>query len=328
MKGKLTRKKRLWFFETMYTIRKFEEAVRELFSLGLIRGSTHVYIGEEAVAAGACGTLNTDDYIVSTHRGHGHCIAKGGRLSPMMAELLGKETGYCKGKGGSMHIADPHIGILGAVGIVGSGIPLAIGAALTSKTLKEGKVVVSFFGDGASNNGTFHECLNMASLWKLPIVFICENNLYAITVSCERSTSVTDIADRAAGYGMPGVVADGNDVEQIYGVTSEAVENARKGGGPTLIEAKTYRHEGHWIGDPQVYRSKKEVSDWKKNDPIEKYERKLKVQKTATGRELKDIKARVDRELAAAIEFARESKPLSEDLVTDDIFSQVTYGTG
>jgi TPP-dependent pyruvate/acetoin dehydrogenase alpha subunit len=305
----------------MYAIRMFEEAVRELFSVGLIRGSTHVYIGEEAVAAGACGTLNSDDYIVSTHRGHGHCIAKGGELKPMMAELLGKETGYCKGKGGSMHIADPDIGILGAVGIVGSGIPLAIGAALTSKTLKKGKVVVSFFGDGASNNGTFHECLNMASLWKLPIVFVCENNLYAITVSCERSTSVKDIADRAVGYGMPGRIVDGNDVEEVYRTALDAVENARKGAGPTLIEAKTYRHEGHWIGDPQVYRSKAEVSGWKKNDPIEKYEKKLKRQKIATGKILSDIKAKVDRQLSAAIEFARESSPLSVDKVTDDIFS-------
>jgi TPP-dependent pyruvate/acetoin dehydrogenase alpha subunit len=238
-----------------------------------------------------------------------------------MAELLGKETGYCKGKGGSMHIADPDIGILGAVGIVGSGIPLAIGAALTSKYLKEGKVAVSFFGDGASNNGTFHECLNMASLWKLPIVFMCENNLYAITVSCKRSTSVTDIADRATGYGMPGKIVDGNDVEEVYRVTADAVKNARQGGGPTLIEAKTYRHEGHWIGDPQVYRSKKEVSDWKKNDPIEKYEKKLTGKKTTTAKKLSDIKAKVDKELAEAITFARESSPLPAHKVTDDIYS-------
>ncbi|GAG79472.1 unnamed protein product, partial [marine sediment metagenome] len=203
---KISKDKKIEFFSKMYTIRRFEEKVRELFSLGLIRGSTHVYIGEEATAVGVCGTLKKDDYIVSTHRGHGHCIAKGGKLKSMMAELLGKETGYCKGKGGSMHIADPGIGILGAVGIVGSGIPLAVGAALSSKYLKEGKVAVSFFGDGASNNGTFHECLNLASIWKLPMIFVCENNLYAITVSCARSTSVKDIADRAKGYSMPGII--------------------------------------------------------------------------------------------------------------------------
>lgn len=305
----------------MYTIRRFEENVKELFSLGLIRGSTHVYIGEEAVAAGVCGTLTRDDYIVSTHRGHGHCIAKGGELKPMMAELLGKKTGYCKGKGGSMHIADPGIGILGAVGIVGSGIPLALGAALTSKYLKDGKVAVSFFGDGASNNGTFHECLNLASVWKLPVVFICENNLYAITVSCQRSTSVENIASRAEGYGMPGAIVDGNDVEEIYRVAGKAVENARNGKGPTLIEVKTYRQEGHWIGDPQVYRSKKEVSDWKKKDPIERYGSILIKEKVTTGKKLSNIKNNIDKELKEAVGFAKKSKFLSKDKVMDDIYS-------
>ncbi|MES0341897.1 MAG: thiamine pyrophosphate-dependent dehydrogenase E1 component subunit alpha [Candidatus Humimicrobiaceae bacterium] len=318
---KISKDKKIEFFSNMYAIRRFEESVRELFSLGLIRGSTHVYIGEEAVAAGVCGALRREDYIVSTHRGHGHCIAKGGKLAPMMAELMGKETGYCKGKGGSMHIADPEIGILGAVGIVGSGLPLAVGAALSSKNLKEDKVAVSFFGDGASNQGTFHECLNLASVWKLPIVFVCENNLYAITVSCKRSTSVEDIADRAAGYGIPGVVIDGNNVEEVYRATSMAVEGARKGGGPTLIEAKTYRQEGHWIGDPQVYRNKKEVAYWKKLDPIEIYEVLLINEKVVTKEKLLGIKKDVDKELKEAVDFARESKFLSTDKVTDDIFS-------
>ncbi len=227
----LTKKLKLEFLKKMIVIRKFEEKVRELFSLGLIRGSTHVYIGEEAVAVGACGALKADDYIVSTHRAHGHCLAKGGKLNPMMAELLGKETGYCKGKGGSMHIADFDSGNLGAVGIVGSGLPIAIGAALSSKILKEGKVTISFFGDGASNNGTFHECLNLASIWKLPVVFICENNLYAITVSSVRSTSVKNIADRAKGYSIPGAVVNGNDIEEVLRVTRDAVRLARDGGG-------------------------------------------------------------------------------------------------
>jgi len=307
------------FFSQMYTIRRFEEKVRELFSLGLIRGSTHVYIGEEAVAVGACGALNTDDYIVSTHRGHGHCIAKGGKLKPMMAELLGKETGYCKGKGGSMHIADPEIGILGAVGIVGSGIPLAIGASLSSKYLDDNRVCVSFFGDGASNNGTFHECINLASVWKLPTVFICENNLYAITVSCARSTSVKDIADRAKGYGIPGKIVDGNNVEEVYRATRKAVDDAKSGKGPTLIEAKTYRHEGHWIGDPQVYRDKSEVSEWKKKDPIERYESVL-LKEVINRKKLSNLKKELDEELEEAVEFARKSKFLSKEKVMDDIY--------
>ncbi len=317
----IAKNKKIEFFSTMYTIRRFEEKVRELFSLGLIRGSTHVYIGEEAIAAGVCGTLKRDDYIVSTHRGHGHCIAKGGELKPMMAELLGKETGYCKGKGGSMHIADPEIGILGAVGIVGSGLPLAIGAALTSKYLKEKKVCVSFFGDGASNQGTFHECLNLASVWKLPVVFLCENNLYAITVSCERSTSVRDIAKRAKGYNMPGIVVDGNDVEEVYSVAKKAVDDARDGKGPSLIEAKTYRQEGHWIGDPQVYRKKKEVSNWKKKDPIDRYESTLLKEKVVSKKKLSDIKRKLDEKLDEAVEFAKESNFLDKDKVLEDIYS-------
>jgi TPP-dependent pyruvate/acetoin dehydrogenase alpha subunit len=317
----ISKDKKLEFYSSMYTIRRFEESVRELFTLGLIRGSTHVYIGEEAVAAGACGALGTEDYIVSTHRGHGHCLAKGGKLEPMMAELLGKATGYCKGKGGSMHIADPSIGILGAVGIVGSGLPLAVGAALSSKTLGNGRVTIAFFGDGASNQGTFHECLNLASVLKLPIVFICENNLYAITVACSRSTSVADIADRAAGYNMPGVIVDGNDVEEVYRVTKTAVDDARAGGGPTLIEAKTYRQEGHWIGDPQVYRKKGEVEDWIKKDPIKAYGKILTERGTFTTEELKDIRAKVDKELEKAIDKAKKDDFLSPDKVTEDVYS-------
>ena len=318
---KLTKKLKLEFLEKMVVIRKFEEKVRELFSMGLIRGSTHVYIGEEAVAVGACAALNADDYIVSTHRGHGHCLAKGGKLNPMMAELLGKETGYCKGKGGSMHIADFDSGNLGAEGIVGSGLPIAIGAALSSKILKEGKVVISFFGDGASNNGTFHECLNLASIWKLPIVFICENNLYAITVSTERSTAVKNIVDRAKGYNMPGAMVNGNNVEEVLKVTRDAVKLARNGGGPTLIEAKTYRHEGHWIGDPQVYRAKKEVEEWKIRDPIYLYKEKLKKEKIITEDEFKKLNKKVQEEINMSEKFARESKELDVSKVTEDIYA-------
>ena len=320
-KDNISKKLKISFLEKMYTIRRFEEKVRELFSLGLIRGSTHVYIGEEAVAVGACSALRKDDYIVSTHRGHGHCIAKGGELKPMMAELLGRETGYCKGKGGSMHIADVEKGVLGAVGIVGSGLPIATGAALSSKYFKNGRVTISFFGDGASNQGTFHECLNLASIWKLPIVFICENNMFAITVPAKKSTSVKDISDRAAGYGIPGIVVDGNDVEDVYYIASSAVDRARKGRGPTLIEAKTYRHEGHWIGDPQVYRSKKELKDWKERDPIRLYSQKLIDSKIITKKDFTSIKNKINTEVDRAEDYARKSSYLPKSKVLDDIYS-------
>jgi len=309
------------FLEKMYTIRRFEEKVKELFSIGLIRGSTHVYIGEEAVAVGACSALDKDDNIVSTHRGHGHCIAKGAELKPMMAELLGKETGYCKGKGGSMHIADLDKGILGAVGIVGSGLPIAVGSALSSKYLNNNKVTVSFFGDGASNQGTFHECLNLAAIWKLPIIFICENNSYAITVHACYSTACANIADRAAGYNMPALIVDGNDVEKIYLSVKEASDNARNGGGPVLIEAKTYRYEGHWIGDPQVYRDKSEVDLWKKKDPINTYKNKLINENIIAEKDYLTIIDRINKLVDEAIEFGKNSDFLSIDKVMDDIYT-------
>ena len=309
------------FLEKMYTIRRFEEKVKELFSIGLIRGSTHVYIGEEAVAVGACSALDKDDNIVSTHRGHGHCIAKGAQLKPMMAELLGKETGYCKGKGGSMHIADLDKGILGAVGIVGSGLPIAVGSALSSKYLNNNKVTISFFGDGASNQGTFHECLNLAAIWKLPIIFICENNSYAITVHACYSTACANIADRAAGYNMPALIVDGNDVEKIYLSVKEASDNARNGGGPVLIEAKTYRYEGHWIGDPQVYRDKSEVDLWKKKDPINTYKNKLINENIIAEKDYLTIIDRINKLVDEAIEFGKNSDFLSIDKVMDDIYT-------
>ncbi len=321
MSEKITTKQRVNFFKQMYTIRKFEEKVKELLPLGLIRGATHVYIGEEAIAVGACGALKEDDYIVSTHRGHGHCIAKGGRLKPMMAELLGKETGYCKGKGGSMHIANVDCGMLGASGVVASGIPIATGAAFSSKFLENGKVTISFFGDGASNNGTFHECLNLASIWKLPIIFICENNGYAITVPAKISTSVKDIATRAAGYDMPGVIVDGKDVEQIYMAVSTAAARARDGKGPTLIEAKTYRFEGHWIGDPQVYRQKEEVQCQINCDHLPIYEKKLVKENIMSEPDMENIKKEIENELEEAVRFAKESAFLDVSKVTDDIFS-------
>ena len=256
-------------YASMYKIRRFEQEAVKLFHNKELPGWLHSYIGEEAVAVGVCASLNRDDYITSTHRGHGHCIAKGADLKRMMAELYGKETGYCKGKGGSMHIADFSIGILGANGIVGGGIPIATGTALASQYLEDGRVTVCFFGDGASNQGGFHESLNLASLWKLPVVYVCENNLYAETTPQADHQPIRDIADRAKSYNMPGVIVDGNDVFAVYEKANKAVERARAGRGPTLIECKTYRYRGHWEGDPEVYRTKEEVKEWKKRSPKE-----------------------------------------------------------
>jgi pyruvate dehydrogenase E1 component alpha subunit len=309
------------FLEKMYTIRRFEEKVRELFSLGLIRGSTHVYIGEEAVAVGACAALKETDYIVSTHRGHGHCIAKGAALRPMMAELLGRQTGYCKGRGGSMHIADFDIGILGAVGIVGSGLPIAVGAALSAKYQGQDRITISFFGDGASNQGTFHECLNLASIWNLPIIFLCENNCYAITVPASYSTSCTNIADRAQGYNMDSHIVDGSDVEAVYRAALKAAASIKKSLRPALIEAKTYRYEGHWIGDPQVYRKKEEVEAWRKKDPIIAYRDKLIKEKVINESFYKEMTARVDSEIEDAVQFAKDSPFPAVSSATDDIYT-------
>src|SRR5574337_719848 len=233
----------LSMYRMMVTIRRFEETLRDLFFQGQIPGFVHVSIGEEAVPTGVCAALTAADYITTTHRGHGHMLAKGGELKPMMAELFGKRTGYCKGKGGSMHIVSYDLGILGANGIVGGGIPIATGAALASSFRGNSVVAVSFFGDGASNEGTFHESLNLAALWKLPVIYICQNNGYAGFTATQDSTAVKDIASRAQGYGIPGVIVDGNDVLAVYDATRTAVARAKRGEGPTVIEAKAYRWE-------------------------------------------------------------------------------------
>ncbi|MCL5986901.1 MAG: thiamine pyrophosphate-dependent dehydrogenase E1 component subunit alpha, partial [Actinobacteria bacterium] len=278
-------------------------------------------MGEEAVAVGACANLSREDLIVSTHRGHGHCIAKGADIKAMMAELLGKATGCCKGKGGSMHIAEVDVGILGASGIVASGIPVAVGAAFSQKYKNTGRVVISFFGDGATNNGAFHESLNLASIWKLPIVFICENNLYAITVPASISTSVRDIAIRATSYSIPGVIADGNDVEDVYHKVSEAVRLAKSGSGPSLIEAKTYRHEGHWVGDQKVYRTRKEEQQWYEKDPVTLYSNKLIAENLLSSSELDEIYSRIGNKISDAEAFAKDS-PFPDKLeVYKDIYT-------
>ncbi|MZQ98991.1 MAG: pyruvate dehydrogenase (acetyl-transferring) E1 component subunit alpha [Acidaminobacter sp.] len=305
----------------MNQIRWFELKAQSLFEQNKLRGSVHLYAGEEAVAAGVCALLRDEDYITSTHRGHGHCIAKGARLDFAMAELMGKATGYCKGRSGSMHIADFTKGNLGANAIVGGGIPIATGAALAAKLKGTDQVAVSFFGDGASNEGTFHESLNMAAVWKLPIVFVCENNGFGISVPVSQSTSVENISVRSVGYNMPGITVDGNDVYAVYEAAEAAISRAKAGDGPTLIECKTYRHLGHWTGDPQVYRSKSEVDDWKENkDPIKKFREKLIEEGTFTADELDAIEHAAIKEADEAAEFAIQSPEPDPAHVMDDVF--------
>lgn len=295
-------------YRTMVRIRAFETKAEELFLQGKLLGFIHLYIGEEAIATGAIANLRKDDYITSTHRGHGHMIAKGASTERMMAELYGKETGYCKGKGGSMHIADVSIGVLGANGEVAGGLPIAVGAGMGLKMEKKDAVVVCFFGDGASNRGAFHEALNWASIFKLPIVFLNENNQFASTERVTETTSVVDISDRAVGYGIPGVSVDGNDVIAVYEIVKEAVNRARNSGGPSLIEAKTYRLKGHFVGDPMLYRSPKEADEYWLSDPILKFEKKLVEMGMMSESEKKKIWDNAEAEIKNAVGFAEASK--------------------
>ena len=308
----------LSLFRTMLKIRHFEKRVERLFLDGEIPGFVHLYIGEEAIAAGVCANLRKDDYITSTHRGHGHTIAKGADLKPMMAELFGKATGYCHGKGGSMHIADFSIGMLGANGVVGGGIPLAVGAALASKVKGSKQVAVAFFSDGATNRGTFHEGLNMASIWKLPVVFVCENNQWASTASSKEMLSVEDVAQRASAYAIPGITADGNDVLEVHRLSREAIERARNGDGPTLLEFKTFRIKGHFVGDPELYRRKEEVEEWMKKEPIERFKKYLYENGYLAKEDEQLIENSILNEIEEAVEFARSSPfPVPEDALTD-----------
>ncbi len=317
----ITNEQMLAMYTNMKKIRMFEERVAELFAEGKIPGFVHLYIGEEAVATGVCATLRDSDYISSTHRGHGHLISKGGDLKLMMAELFGKKTGYCKGKGGSMHIADVELGILGANGIVGGGPPLATGAALAAHYQGKDDVAVCFFGDGAANQGTTHEAMNMATCWKLPVIFVNENNLYGISSCTTNSMCVGDIADRASAYDMPGVVVDGNDVMAVYEAASEAVKRARQGEGPSLVECKTYRQRGHFEGDPDVYRDEAEVAEWKAKDPIPRFERKLLELNALTQEKIEEIKNTVENQLAEAVGFAEESPFPDPSELTEDVYT-------
>jgi len=297
----------LLMYEQMLKIRHFENRVKDLFAGGELPGFVHLYLGEEAVASGACAALQDGDYITSTHRGHGHIIAKGGEMKYMMAELFGKATGYNKGKGGSMHIACPELGVLGANGIVGAGIPLATGAALAAKYRKSGQVVICFFGDGASNEGMFHESLNIAGAFDLPVIYVCENNLYAVGTRQSEVRKVEDIADRATGYGMPGLVIDGNDVIAVYEAVKEAVSRARAGEGPTLIECKTYRWRGHFEGEVDNYRLPEEIKAWIKREPLAPYRKLLLDQGVLNEEKAQAMEQRVIAELEEAVGFARQS---------------------
>jgi len=310
----------LAIYGKMLEIRYFEERVGALWRRGMLPGSVHLYVGEEAVAVGVCINLRQDDYVTSTHRGHGHLLAKGGNMSKLMAELYGKKDGYCRGKGGSMHAAAFDIRMIGANPIVGAGIPIAAGLGLSIKMRKTDQVCACFFGDGASNQGTFHEGINFAAIWKLPVVFVCENNLYGVSVPVSKSTPVVDIASRAVGYGIPGKVVDGMDVLAISDTAAEAVERARKGLGPTLLECKTYRYEGHSRGDPAfgVYRTRDEVEAWKKRDPIEKLRQHLVSSGYITLEQDQEIRDSIASAVEEAVRFAEESPyPPLEDALRD-----------
>ncbi len=313
--------KLLWMYTNMLKIRRFEEKVGEFFAAGKIPGFVHLYIGEEAVATGVCAHLRKDDYITSTHRGHGHLISKGGDLKLMMAELFGKRTGYCKGKGGSMHIADVDLGILGANGIVGGGPPIATGAALAAKYRGTDGVAVCFLGDGASNQGTFHEGVNLASIWKLPAIFVVENNMYGISLPQTRSMRVQDIADRAAAYDIPGFVVDGNDVIAVYEAAGEAIQRARAGEGPALIECKTYRYRGHFEGDPMVYRTREEEEMWRAKDPISRFETKLMEMGVLNEAQAREINERILAQVEEAVRFAEESPWPAPEEVLEDVYT-------
>jgi pyruvate dehydrogenase E1 component alpha subunit len=307
-------------YSIMLKIRHFEEKVEALVGAGKIKGFAHLYVGQEAIATGVCAALKDTDYITSTHRGHGHLIAKGGDIKLMMAELFGKNTGYCKGKGGSMHIANLDLGILGANGIVGAGPPIAVGAGLAEQIRGTGGVSITFFGDGASNQGTVHEAMNLASIWGLPVIFVAEYNGYGEFTCQADHQCIESITERAQGYHIPGVSVDGNDVIAVYNAANEAVQNARAGKGPTVLECKTYRIKGHHVLDPAVYRNKEEVDAWQTEDkdPILRFEKQLLEKKILNQSQREDAEASIKHMIEQAVKFAEESpEPAIEDLLVD-----------
>jgi TPP-dependent pyruvate/acetoin dehydrogenase alpha subunit len=307
-----------YMYTKMFTIRAFEEKIEALFSAGEIPGFVHLYTGQEACAVGVCANLKKEDYITSSHRGHGHCIAKGGEVPKMMAELFGKKTGYNKGKGGSMHLAYPKIGILGANGINAAGLPIAVGAALSSKLQKNGRVAVAFFGDGASNQGTFHESVNLAATLNLPAVFVCENNQFAVGTHITEATKVSDIAKRAAAYGIPSKTIDGMNIISVYNAAKEFIHHAKEGNGPSLLELKTWRFKAHFQGEPATYRSKEEENSWLKKDPLHVAREIFNTIGLLNNSEITQIENAVHEEMNQAVNFARSSPdPEPEDALID-----------
>ncbi len=320
-----TKQQLLDFFRRMLMIRQFElRAINERRN-GLIPGFIHSCVGQEATAVGACAALRPSDVITSTHRGHGHLLAKGGEPKLMMAELAARSTGYCGGKGGSLHMTDFDLGILGANGIVAGGIPMASGAALAFKMRGEDRVALAFFGDGAVNEGAFHEAANLAGLWQLPIIFFCENNLYGEGTPQSKQSPVADLSIRAEGYAFPGVIVDGNDVLAVVEATQAAVERARAGQGPTFVEGKTYRYRGHYEGDPMVYRTKEEMAEWRQRDPISTFRQRLLEAGVAAEAELDAIEAAVQAELDEAVEFAANSPQPQPESALEGVYGD-THG--
>jgi pyruvate dehydrogenase E1 component alpha subunit len=322
MKLDLKKEEYLSLYETMVRIRTFEEAAKRLMLEGRLGGFLHLYSGEEAIAAGVCGELGDADCICSTHRGHGHIIAKGGNTGRMMAELYGKEKGYSQGKGGSMHIADIEIGIIGANGIVGACMPIANGVAFALRYKRKDAVSVAFFGDGATNRGTFHEALNLASTWKLPTVFVCENNGFGMSTPPSRATNIKNLSERAAAYGIPGVTIDGNDPVAVKEAAREAIERAKAQEGPSLVECVTWRHHGHYIGDPAPYKDPKTQEFWlsPEKDPISRFESRLDAKGIATSDELSAIKAKAQAEIEAAIAFAESGADPAPEALTENVY--------
>lgn len=305
----------------MYQIRHFENETEQFIIRGMIHGTCHLYTGEEATAVGAIYAINDDDYITSTHRGHGHCIAKGADLNIMMAELLGKRTGYCKGKGGSMHIADVGSGNLGANGVVGGSIGIATGAALTCKMKRNGKIVVCFFGDGAANQGIFHGSINIASIWDLPIIYLCENNVYGMSTSVKEAFNIGKISDRKCAYGIEGLTIDGNNLAEVFNAVSHFTGECRAGRGPVLIESLTYRWSGHSKSDAQVYRTREEIRKWVEKGPIKRYKKILINQKILTEKEDRDLEKEVISQIEEAAKFARESPFPEPSEVEEDVYA-------
>lgn len=318
---KVEKEKLTAMFKTMLRIRSFEERLVREFAAGTIPGTVHLYTGQEAIATAVCANLNTDDFITGTHRGHGHVIAKGARTDMMMAEIFGRKTGYCKGKGGSMHIADIDLGILGANGVVGGGICVASGAGLACKMKAKKQVAVCFLGDGSTNEGSFHEAVNLAAVWDLPVLFVIENNLYAEKTRITDTAKITDLSERSKSYGIPGISIDGNDVLTVYETAGEAIARAREGEGPTLIECKTYRWHGHFQGDQQEYKLKGEPEEWKKKDPLPRFRTYLLEQKVVSEAEADQLEKDMIQEIDEAVKFAMDSPFPAPEETEEDVFA-------